>query len=887
MRPRRRLSILLAMLSVGVGVYADFNPIDPPEPMVTRTLTVGVSPTAAGTATGDGKYAVGEVVQISTKANKDYTFRQWTLNGVPYATSMSLSYTMGDSAVVFIAQYDYTPPVVPIEPFDPTNPPEPYLSQWVEVTADPLAGGYTRGSGTYTSGQKTTIQVVPYTQYAFRGWTLNGYPYNEQNTSFTYTVGDSSALFVAKLVEKHLITVRTYPRSAGVSRMTYGTTTTDNEILPPDEAVTLTTTGNTDYVFRYWMLNGQVYDTQTTAAYTMGDSTVAFTAVYDYIGHGDTTMFSPTNPPEPLLYEDVTIKVISADTTKGTASGSGTFHFAAFDTIVATPLPGYVFRYWHDGNTNATRVVVAEQDTLYIAYFGNDTTQIDTTICYGETLQVGDTLLTQSGHREFYTLRPDGLLTWNIVDLTILGPQSSSMYVSICQGDTFTYEGGSYATAGVYIDTLQNYIGCDSVVTLHLTINPVYDYTIVAGICASERYEENNFSADTTGVYVQYLTSIHGCDSIVRLDLTVHPEYDSTIVARICQGNAYQENGFDETEAGEYTLRLQSEFGCDSVIHLQLSVDSVETTYYYDTICQGDSYTWRNEVYAPMQDTICYDKEASTVNSCGYVLHELHLTVHPQLQIAWSEQSLQLCHNTETPTLEYTTIAGSPMSYTLSLRDTVTEQVAVWNDRDIRQGVTLPLLPDTMRPGYYQLTITVQDSFCQPFSTTLPVEIHYAGDSLLTQRWNDLLAVRKTFYDRMGGFNAYQWYMDGQALTGETNSTLYRPDEGLDGHTYQVEVTRQSDGVTLICCPFSPTEQPTTVTLVVRPSVVETKAPVRVRTNQRGQLKAYNREGQKVVGDICLEQGENCIEAPSTPGLYMLTFVSDDGQQTVQKLLVY
>lgn len=222
MRPRRRLSILLAMLSVGVGVYADFNPIDPPEPMVTRTLTVGVSPTAAGTATGDGKYAVGEVVQISTKANKDYTFRQWTLNGVPYATSMSLSYTMGDSAVVFIAQYDYTPPVVPIEPFDPTNPPEPYLSQWVEVTADPLAGGYTRGSGTYTSGQKTTIQVVPYTQYAFRGWTLNGYPYNEQNTSFTYTVGDSSALFVANLVEKHLITVRTYPRSAGVSRMTYG-----------------------------------------------------------------------------------------------------------------------------------------------------------------------------------------------------------------------------------------------------------------------------------------------------------------------------------------------------------------------------------------------------------------------------------------------------------------------------------------------------------------------------------------------------------------------------------------------------------------------------------------------------------------------------------------
>ncbi len=887
MKPRRTIGILSTMLLVGVGVYADFNPIDPPEPMVTRTLTVGVSPTAAGTATGDGKYAVGEVAQISTKGNKDYTFRGWTLNCVPYSTEMSLSYTMGDSAVVFIAHYDYTPPVVPPEPFDPVSPPEPYMSQVVQVSANPLQGGYTRGSGTYTSGQSTTIQVVPYTQYAFRGWTLNGYPYNEKNTSFSYTVGDSSAYFEAQLVEKHLLTVRTYPRSAGISTMTYGTTTTDNDIVPPDEAVTLTTNGNAEYVFRYWLLNGNEYDTQTTTAYTMGDSTVAFTAVYDYIGHGDTTIFNPTNPPEPLLHEDVTIKVISADTTKGTAAGSGIFHFAAFDKIVATPLPGYVFRYWHDGNTSATRVVVAEHDTLYIAYFGNDTTRLDTTICYGETLQIGDTLLTQSGHREFYTLRTDGLLTWNIVDLTILVPQSSSMYASICEGDTFRYEGGQYTQTGIYIDTLRNYIGCDSVVTLHLTVYPVYDSTIVAGICASERYEENNFSADTTGVYVQYLTSIHGCDSIVRLDLTVHPEYDSTIVARICQGNAYEENGFNETEAGEYTLRLQSEFGCDSVIHLQLGVDSVETTYYYDAICQGDTYTWRGMAYSPTQDTICYDKESSTANSCGFVLHELHLTVHPQLQIVWSDRSLQLCHNTETPTLEYTTMAGSPVTYTLSLRDTATQQVATWSNRDIRQGVTLPLLPDSMRPGYYQLTIVVQDSFCRPVLATIPVQINYSSDSLLTQRWNDLLAVRKSAYDRMGGFEAYQWYIDGQALAGETNSTLYRPDDGLDGHTYQVEVTRQSDGVKLMCCPFTPTQQPTTVTLVVRPSVAQAQAPVRIQVRQRGVLNAYNREGQRAVKEIHLEQGENIIEAPSATGLYLLTFVSEDGQRTVQKLLVY
>lgn len=889
MRYRLLTGITWMMLLIGgSAAYADFNPIDPPEPMVTRTLTVGVSPTTAGTATGNGKYTIGEPVQISTTGDKNYTFRYWTLNGVQYSTSMSLSYTMGDSAVVFIAHYDYTPPVVPVEPFDPTSPPEPYVSQWIEVSANPLTGGYTRGSGTYTSGQKTTIQVLPYTQYAFRYWTLNGYPYTEANTSFTYTVGDSSARFVANLVEKHLLTVKTYPRSAGTSTMTYGTTTTDNDILPPSEAVTLTTKGKADYVFRYWMLNGRAYSTQTTASYTMGDSTVAFTAVYDYIGHGDTTMFNPSNPPEPLLYEDVTIKVISADTTKGTTTGSGTFHFAAFDTIVATPTPGYVFRYWHDGNTNATRVVVAEHDTLYIAYFGNDTTLLDTVICYGETLQVGDTLLTRSGHREFYTQRPDGLLTWNIVDLTILNPQSSSMFVSICQGDTFTYEGGSYTQTGTYIDTLHNYINCDSVVTLHLTVYPTYDTTIIAGICASERYEANNFLADTTGQYVQHLTTIHGCDSIVRLDLTVHPEYDSTIVASICRGSAYEANGFYETQAGNYTRQLQSQSGCDSVIHLQLTVDSVETVYYYgDPICQGESYSWRGMTYSPMQDTICYDKEASTTNPCGYILHELHLTVYPQLLLTWSDQSLQICHNTETPTLDYNILSGSPVSYTLSLRDTATQQTVTWRDIDIRQGVTIPLLPDSMRPSYYQLTIIVQDSLCHPFYSTIPVQINYIGDSIMTQRWNDLLAVRKTAAERYGGFSAYQWYIDGQAIAGETNSTLYRPTEGLDGHTYQVEVTRQTDGVTLLSCPFTPTLQPTTLTLVITPSVTRSQAPIRVRTGQRGQLCAYNQEGQPVIKNLSLEQGETTITAPTITGLYLLTFTSDEGQRTVQKLLVY
>lgn len=886
---RLNLLHIIALAGALLGsmpVLADFNPDNPPEPLVTRRLTVGVTPSNAGRAYGEGNYRVGEEVQLSTDSNAYYVFQYWTLNGVQYSSQRAFSYIMGDSAVTFIAHYKYDKPVIPDKPFDPKDPPEPFVSQLVKVIANPSEGGYTQGSGTYRAGTTVMIGVTPYTQYAFGGWTLNGRPYPEMSTQFSYTVGDSAAYFEARLIEKHLITVKTHPRAAGVSTMTVGGVTMDNEILIPGEQVLLGTTGNPDYRFRHWTLNGKPYNTSASCNYTMGDTTASFVAVYDYIGTGDTTVFNPANPPEPTIHQDVFIKVISATPDKGTVTGTGTYPFASPVTITAIPVNGYVFRYWKDNGSNQTpRTVVATMtDTLYIAFFGNDTCRLDTTICYGETLQVGDTILNQTGHREFYTRRPDGLYTWNIVDLQVWHPMSSALSATICQGDTFHYEGGEYTMAGTYVDTLLNPFGCDSIVTLHLTVNPTYDTTIVASICASERYEDNGFSVNTTGEYVQYLRTTMGCDSIVRLSLTVHEEYESTIMARICRGETYDLNGFNATEAGEYTLELQSRYGCDSIVHLALIVDSVPTVFYYDSICEGTSYAWRDSTYA--LSGRYWSREQSDTVSCGYILHELNLLVHPQLQVRYSEQSFLLCQSAERPTVRVSVTAGSPAGYSLALVDSATQRQAVWTDLPFTGSITVPELPDTLFPGYYSLIITMQDSFCNDLATTLPLQVNYAADSLITQRWGDLLAVRKTAYDRYGGFTAYRWYRDGLPLDGETASTLYLPDEGLEGSIYQVEVTRTIDGVTLISCPFTPTPQPATVTLVVTPSATTAKAPLRVRTAQDGLLTTYNRDGV-ATASTPVSAGDNHVCAPAASGIYLLQLTTVSGERYIQKLLVY
>lgn len=51
-------------------------------------------------------------------------------------------------------------------------------------------------------------------------------------------------------------------------------------------------------------------------------------------------------------------------------------------------------------------------------------------------------------------------------------PDSSAFTHSICQGDTFTFGSQHLTSSGTFSDTLTNAGGCDSIVTLYLTVNP-------------------------------------------------------------------------------------------------------------------------------------------------------------------------------------------------------------------------------------------------------------------------------------------------------------------------------------------------------------------------------------------------------------------------------
>ena len=173
----------------------------------------------------------------------------------------------------------------------------------------------------------------------------------------------------------------------------------------------------------------------------------------------------------------------------------------------------------------------------------------------------------------------------------------STTDLELCYGDSALFGGVMYDTSGVYVDTLQAQAGCDSIATLNLTIKDlnVGDTTILV---ACDSADWNGVMYDTSGIYVDTLQSIAGCDSIVTLDLTINESYDDVVDTMYrCVGDSALLAGSYQTVSGVYVDTLQSVTGCDSIVSTTLIVDTAVYSTTDLELCYGDSALFGGVMY--------------------------------------------------------------------------------------------------------------------------------------------------------------------------------------------------------------------------------------------------------------------------------------------------
>ena len=215
----------------------------------------------------------------------------------------------------------------------------------------------------------------------------------------------------------------------------------------------------------------------------------------------------------------------------------------------------------------------------------------------------------------------DSVVTLN---LTIKAATSSTTTITTdCNVSSYLWNGVDYTASGTYTWTGVNAEGCDSIATLQLTSRSANSSS--SSITATDSYSWNNQTYTTSGVYTYASLNAAGCDSVATLNLTINISVPcdttySTTEFTTC--NSYSWYGQNYTTSGNYTHVIPNAAGCDSVETLQLTIVQSSSSDTSATAC--DHFIWYGELYSASGD---YIRHVANAQGCDSAI-TLHVTIN-------------------------------------------------------------------------------------------------------------------------------------------------------------------------------------------------------------------------------------------------------------------
>ena len=206
---------------------------------------------------------------------------------------------------------------------------------------------------------------------------------------------------------------------------------------------------------------------------------------------------------------------------------------------------------------------------------------------------------------------------------------------SICTGTALPFLDTTLTTAGDHLHHGLTSHGCDSLVTMHLTLMPIYSFDDQHSVCDSLRWRDGIlYTADTNGV-TDSLTTDFGCDSLIVLQLSVHPSHFIADSNTVCSSNlayAWRDTSLTFTIYDSIlyaTIGRQTVYGCDSTMTLTLSLWPSYDIHHSDTVCDDAPILFFDSLLTATGDYLHADLTAHGCDS----LVTMHLLVNPTYHI--------------------------------------------------------------------------------------------------------------------------------------------------------------------------------------------------------------------------------------------------------------
>ena len=249
------------------------------------------------------------------------------------------------------------------------------------------------------------------------------------------------------------------------------------------------------------------------------------------------------------------------------------------------------FTFTNQMGCDSTITVTVTPDTSSVAFVSLSACSGSSVIYEGETYFPGtDTTVSLTT-----TFGCDSIINLTV---TPLPTSEETLNFEACSGTSVIYA-GQEILAGTSMDfTFVNQFLCDSLITVVVNENLVYEDSINLAGCEGStiNYEGIDYPVGTNEVFSY--SSDAGCDSIIYLNIASVTDFNEVQNLSACAGTNITLPGGLELAAGtDTTLFFTSQSGCDSTV--QFIVESLEsyTTNVDLSACDGDSVIYEGTAY--------------------------------------------------------------------------------------------------------------------------------------------------------------------------------------------------------------------------------------------------------------------------------------------------
>ncbi len=362
-----------------------------------------------------------------------------------------------------------------------------------------------------------------------------------------------------------------------------------------------------------------------------------------------------------------------------------------------------------------------------------------------------DTLLEESGlyFDTIPTLKGDSVIS---IMLTVNKPTyaKDTIVRNHCQSELPVFWEGNLLDPGMNTFHLENHLGCDSIVYVRLNVWPLYDDTLTIHAC--DAFVMNGKTLTTSGVYTDTLSSMTGCDSIVTVNLTVNTSFEMDAVDTVFVGDTYTKYGlnitFDKDQILEKNVYLETESGCDSLIHLTFVVRSKKFEIELTNVTGG---------FQTLDGNVVFCEE-----------HNVEINYHIT---SGKADAYKVMFDAEAVSQGFREIEGE-------VTDTV--------------GTISFSVPEDVFPNSYKAFVQFYDDGYASDQIIATFYVGYGSDMFVVNSKNEI-SLKENIYR----FSEFQWYKNGAAIEG-ANSMAYQESQILDG-VYVLGVKTIDGKETVVC----------------------------------------------------------------------------------------